>query len=204
MSEESLKPDNHSPAAAAAGDFYSLQKGKNAQMKTLLVMDEHNYDPTLEEIRRVAVRGIIFIDGRLLLIRSCFGELKLPGGGQEAGESDLDTLVRETLEETGYRVIPESVQEFGEVEEKRMSVRENMIWHQFNRYYFCRVLSAQEDCSYSESEKEYGFRQVLHTLDEAIGINEEMLAAEGRQAWNQREYKVLLLIKEHLAQDAYH
>ena len=169
-------------------------------MNKLLIMDEHNYSPDLNEIRRVAVRGIIFIDGKLLLVRSCFGELKLPGGGQEEGESDIDTLIRETLEETGYRVIPESVREFGEVEEKRMSVSEEMIWHQFNRYYFCRVTPEQEECRYSDSEKKYGFRQVLYTLDEAIRINEKMLEAEGHQAWNQREYKVLLMIREHLNQ----
>ena len=58
----------------------------------------------------------------------------------------------------------------------------------------------QEDCSYSDSEKKCGFRQVLYTLDEAIEINRRMLEAEGRQAWNQREYNVLQLIKEHLNQ----
>ena len=167
-------------------------------MKKLLVMDAANYDPALEEILRVAVRGIIFIDGKLLLIGSKFGELKFPGGGQEKGENDEETLIRETLEETGYHVIPESIRPFGEVEEKRLSVHEPMIWHQINRYYFCEVEPAQNGCSYTEPEKKYGFHQVLHSLDDAIRINEEMIAAEGEQPWNRREYTVLKLIREHL------
>ena len=167
-------------------------------MKTLLVMDAKNYDPGLGEIRRTAVRSIIFVDGRLLMIQSGFGEVKLPGGGQEAGESDKDTLIRETLEETGFHVIPDSIRPFGQVEEKRLSTHEPMIWHMTNRYYFCEVDGSQEACQYTENEKKHGFRQVWHTLDDAIRINEEMLQREGVHPWNQREYNVLKLIREHL------
>lgn len=169
-------------------------------MKKLLVMDAKNYDPTMEEILRVAVRAITFVDRKLLMINSDFGELKFPGGGQENGECDEETLIRETLEETGYHVIPESIRAFGEVEEKRLSVHEPMIWHQINRYYFCDVEAAHEECHYTENEKKYGFHQVLYSLEDAIRINEETLRREGAHAWNQREYNVLRLIREHLGQ----
>jgi len=165
-------------------------------MKQILIMDEHNYDPSLPEICRTAVRGIIFVDGKLLLIQSDFGEVKFPGGGKEGAENDRETLIREVLEETGFHVIPESVKEFGEVVEKRLSVHEPMIWHQINRYYFCEIDALQEECHYTENEIKHGFRQVWFTLDEAISINEDMLKKEGRKAWNQREYNVLKLIKE--------
>lgn len=168
-------------------------------MKTLLVMDAKNYDPTLDEIRRIAVRGIIFMDGKLLMIQSGFGEVKFPGGGQEAGESDEDTLIRETLEETGFHVIKESIRPFGLVEEKRLSTHEPMIWHMTNRYYFCEVDGTQEACQYTENEKKHGFRQVWCTLDEAIRINEEMLQREGAHPWNQREYNVLKQLRDELA-----
>lgn len=167
-------------------------------MKTLLVMDEQNYPPDMPEIRRTAVRGIIFVDGKLLMIGSCFGELKFPGGGQEQGENDEETLIRETLEETGYHVVPSSIRPFGVVEEKRLSTHEPMIWHQFNRYYFCEIDGAQETCRYTDNEKKYGFHQVWHTLEDAIRINEEMLRAEGKQPWNRREYTVLNMLREYL------
>lgn len=167
-------------------------------MKKILVMDAYNYSPDMEEIYRVAVRGIIFIDGKLLMVQSSFGELKLPGGGIDAGENEHQALVREVKEETGYEVIPETIVPFGEIEEKRLSVHEPKIWHQFSRLYFCDVYPEQGDCDYTENEKKYGFRQVLCTLDEALKINEAMLEKEGKQAWNQREYKTLLLVKEYL------
>ncbi len=164
-------------------------------VKKILLMDEKNYDLNLEEIYRVAVRGIIFMKGKLLLIQSDSGEVKFPGGGQEEGEDDFQTLIRETLEETGYHVIPESIHEFGEVEEKRLSVHEPMIWHQINRYYFCEVKEIQEECNYTENENKYGFHQVLYTLDEALRMNEEMIDNEGKHPWNFREFNVLKLLK---------
>ena len=57
-------------------------------MKKILVMDEKNYSLDLEEIYRVAVRGIIFIDGKLLMIEDTYGEVKLPGGGIDSGEDE--------------------------------------------------------------------------------------------------------------------
>ena len=170
-------------------------------MEKILVMDEHNYDDNLSEILRVAIRGIIFIDGKLLMIEDSFGEVKLPGGGMEPGEDDYRALIREVKEETGYDVIPESIKPFGEIEKKRLSVHEPMIWHQINRLYFCSVYPEQGQCEYSENEKKYGFHQVLYTIEEALRINERMLENEGLQAWNQREYRTLLLIKDHLSKE---
>ncbi len=167
-------------------------------MEKILIMDEKNYAPDLEEIYRVAVRGIIFIDGKLLMIENSFGEVKLPGGGIDDGEDDYKALAREVKEETGYDVILDTIVPFGEIEEKRLSVQEPMIWHQISRLYFCDVYPEKGICDYTENEKKYGFRQVLYTLDEALEINKRMLEREGKQAWNQREYNTLLLIRDHL------
>ncbi|MBD5512267.1 MAG: NUDIX domain-containing protein [Lachnospiraceae bacterium] len=167
-------------------------------MEKILVMDEHNYDENLEEIYRISVRGIIFVAGKLLMIESSFGEVKLPGGGMDPGEDEYQALVREVKEEIGYDVIPESIKPFGEIEEKRLAVYEPMIWHQINRLYFCDVYAEQGQCEYSENEKEEGFHQVFYTIEEALEKNERMLEKEGLQAWNQREYKTLLLIKDYL------
>ena len=167
-------------------------------MKKLLVMDAKNYPPDMEEIYRVAVRGIIFIDGKLLMIENSFGEAKLPGGGIEGDEDDYTALLREVKEETGFDVIPESIVPFGEIEEKRLSVKEPMIWHQISRLYFCEVREGQGACEYTENEKKYGFHQVLYTIEEALEKNYAMLEREGKQAWNQREYETLQLIKNHI------
>lgn len=167
-------------------------------MKRLLFLDGNNYTDDMPEIKRTAVRGIIDLDGKLLFIKDKFGALKLPGGGQEEGESNEQTLAREVLEETGYTVDMSTVMPFGYIEEKRRSTHEkDTIWHQFNYLYFCSVTGERGECSYSDSEKDLGMQLAAHTLDEAIEINRSVLEREGRHEWNQREYNTLMLIKEH-------
>lgn len=41
----------------------------------------------------------------------------------------------------------------------------------------------------------------LYTIDEAITKNRAMLDKVGELAWNQREYRTLLLIKEHIEKE---
>ena len=171
-------------------------------MEQLLMMDAQNYDGITAEIKRISVRGVIFLDGKLLLIENIHSEVKLPGGGAEPGETDEQTLIREVKEETGYDVIPESIRPFGKITEKRLSTHEMMIWHQVNRLYFCSVYPAQGTCAYTANEQKYSFRPVLCTLDEAIQRNERMLQHEGLRPWNQREYRTLLLLRERLSVEA--
>lgn len=169
-------------------------------MERLLTLDAGNYPPGMSELRRNGVRAIIFVEGRLLLIENDFGEVKLPGGGVEAGESEIDALIREVREETGYEVIRESIRPFGEILEKRLSNREPMIWHHTSHLYFCDVGPDRGPCCYTENEKKHGFRPVQYTVEAALEKNRRMLDQEGRQPWNQREYETLRLLQAHLAQ----
>lgn len=177
--------------------FYLYVAERENSMKKILVLDEQNYDSSLDAIYRIAVRGIIFVDGKLLLIQSAKGAIKFPGGGQEANEDDLTTLTREVLEETGYHILKDTVQEFGEVEEIRLS-KEGKVWHQFSRYYFCDISQEQSACSYTESEQALGFKQVWLTLEQAIHANYRILSEDTSELWVNREYKVLELLQKEL------
>jgi len=109
-------------------------------MERLLLLDANDYDEDMDEWARVAVRGIVFIGDKLLLLDDNKDEVSLPGGGQDEGESDADTLIREIREETGYSVIPDTIRPFGYIEEKRRdfkSYHESRIFHQISRLYFC-------------------------------------------------------------------
>ncbi len=171
-------------------------------MERLLFLDGENYTDDMPEIVRTAVRGIIFADGKLLLIEDSKQEVKLPGGGKEEGETDLETLVREVREETGCTVIAETVRPFGYIEEKRKSFDEDRIWHQFSRLYFCEVTEERSGTEYSENEKKRGMKFKMYSLEEAIAKNRAMLNEIGELAWNQREYRTLLLIKAYLEKEA--
>ena len=74
----------------------------------------------------------------------------------------------------------ETIVPFGEIEEKRLSVHEPMIWYQISCLYFCKVSQEKGQCAYKENEKKYGFRQALYILDEALEKNKRMLEKEGQ------------------------
>lgn len=170
-------------------------------MERLLLLDAKDYDDDKDVWARIAVRGIVFIGDKLLLLNDNKGEVSLPGGGQDEGESDADTLIREIREETGYSVIPDTIRPFGYIEEKRRdfkSYHDDRIFHQISRLYFCEVSAECGETQLSNQEKIYGMRTAMYTLDEAIAKNRAMLDTVGNLAWNQREYRSLLLIKEYI------
>lgn len=170
-------------------------------MERLLLLDAKDYDDDMDVWARIAVRGIVFIGDKLLLLNDNKGEVSLPGGGQDEGESDADTLIREIREETGYSVIPDTMRPFGYIEEKRRdfkSYHDDRIFHQISRLYFCEVSAECGETQLSKQEKIYGMRTAMYTLDEAIAKNRAMLDTVGNLAWNQREYRSLLLIKEYI------
>ena len=113
-------------------------------------------------------RGIIFVGDKLLLIEDNKGEVKLPGGGQESGECDADTLIREIREETGCIVIPETIRPFGYIEEKRKGFNEDRIFHQFSRLYFCEVSDECGETQFSDNKKRHGMRFKTYTVDERL------------------------------------
>lgn len=60
----------------------------------------------------VTVAAVVERDGRFLVVEERAARrivINQPAGHLEAGESLLDAAVRETLEETGYRLVPASV-----------------------------------------------------------------------------------------------
>lgn len=162
-------------------------------MRILFTLDKKDYDVNYPVIDRIGVRGIIFKDNKLLMIEDKYGHCKFPGGGQEDLESDVDTLIREVKEETGYLVIKESIAEYGEVIEKRKSRNEDKIWCHRSHYYFCDVSEISFGTEYTNSEKKYGMHVCFLTIDEAIKNNME---DNSNLPWNEREYELLKLLKK--------
>ena len=94
---------------------------------------------------RSAVRAILIDDGKILLnrCRDCEnGEYyTLPGGGQNQYETLEEALVRECLEETGYRVKPVSFIAICEEICEDPAVRERYpeYAHKIHHVFFCEL-----------------------------------------------------------------
>lgn len=122
-------------------------------MKTLLVLDEKNYQDTVRVLEKFAVRGIIRKKGKLAVQQAGKKEYKLLGGGVEKGENLLQTLQREIREEGGLLVKRSSVQPIGEIIEIRRDIydpKTKYICHSL--FYYCDVEDETVAPQMTESE----------------------------------------------------
>ncbi len=171
-------------------------------MKVLSVLDSHDYDVNLPVFKRTAVRAIIIKSGRLMLIKSDkYGEYKFAGGGMEKGETFIDTLIRETREETGLVVIPSSIKEYGIVREIRLGSNGDSIFDHSSYYYTC---DARDDVitetKLDDYEAEYGYKLYCVDIDDAIKNNENLKTSPLKMhtMWLERELFVFKCLKENL------
>ena len=138
-------------------------------MKLIALYDEKNYKQR-SGIVREAVRAIIIKDGKVALVKSLKeNHYKFPGGGIEDGESHIDTLIRETKEETGLIIKPDSIKECGFIHEIRKSIFNDDAFEQKSYYYFGKV---EDEISEQElSEREKDLKYVLEWVDPVIAYD---------------------------------
>lgn len=108
-------------------------------MRLLFEMDAKNYNPNGKAFIRPSVRGIIIRDNQIAMIHSIkYDYYKFPGGGIEPGETHLEALRRETLEEAGLVIIQKTVREYGYVHRiQKGDLGDTFI--QDNYYYLCEA-----------------------------------------------------------------
>jgi len=110
-------------------------------MRLLFEMDKKDYGECTRSFTRDSARSIIIRNGKIAMIHSLkYDYYKFPGGGIEPGESNVDALIRETAEEAGLTVIPDSIREYGYVHRIQKSTMEvDEFFIQDNYYYLCDV-----------------------------------------------------------------
>ena len=150
-------------------------------MQILRIFDAQNYDISWKRVKREAVRAIIFKGDQIALVKcGKEGYYKFPGGGMEPNETHAQALVRETLEETGLKIVPQSIRGFGTLIEKRRSIYgECEIFEQHSHYYFADVEAESAVCrpdAYEaelEYHLEYAGLETAWKADVALGNNYE-------------------------------
>jgi 8-oxo-dGTP pyrophosphatase MutT (NUDIX family) len=86
----------------AAGPPFSVAWGRGRHQ-----LNEQIYATTAEPPDHLisSVRAVVFRRGAVMVLRDPAGDHIIPGGRREPGESQMQTLVREIAEETGWRFV---------------------------------------------------------------------------------------------------
>lgn len=99
---------------------------------------------------RLAVRAIVVLDRRLLLVNAYPGGVSdlwcAPGGGVHAGSSLPANLVREVAEETGLTVTPGPLALVNEFHDPETG------WHQVELFFRCTIASGSLDAGHVDPE----------------------------------------------------
>ncbi len=142
-------------------------------MRLLFTIDLKNYDPEGEAFVRPSVRGILIRNGKVAMVHSLrYDYYKFPGGGIEKNESHITALIRETGEEAGFTVIPESIREYGYVHRIQKGEHEPMFI-QDNYYYFFDAEEILGSQNLDDYEAEAKFTLEFVDPGEAIRVNRE-------------------------------
>lgn len=110
-------------------------------MRQLFELDAKDYNPNGKVFIRPSARSIIIKENQIFMVHSLkYDYYKFPGGGIEKNESNIDALIRETKEEAGLIVKPETIKEFGMTRRIQKTTKHNCeIFVQDNFYYLCDV-----------------------------------------------------------------
>jgi len=167
-------------------------------MQMIKIFDAADYEPHWIKYKRDSARGIIFIGDELLMVRSRkYGEYKFPGGGIEPNETHTEALIREVMEETGYSLLPKSINKYGKILRILKGMGENEIFEQESFYYTCQVDERNPAAPVPDDdyEAEYGYEPILVSLDQAITTNEKLINIP-EIPWTLRDLTVLKELKQ--------
>ena len=101
---------------------------------------QFNSDCTHSFVRNSA-RSIIIVNKKIAMIHSLkYDYFKFPGGGIEKNETPITAMIRETREEAGLVVKPETIKEYGYVHRiQRSNKNPTECFIQDNYYFLCDV-----------------------------------------------------------------
>ena len=166
-------------------------------MRKLFDMDRRDYDPKGKAFIRPSARCIAIEDGRVAMVHSLkYDYYKFPGGGIEAGEDPVDALLRETAEEAGRQILPESVEEYGQVRRAQKSeYPDTEYFVQDNSYFLCRLSPEPVAQRLDDYEAEERFTLEYVTPEQAITANRTHDHGPKDQQMLEREARVLELLR---------
>ena len=170
-------------------------------MRLLFSIDKQDYADCTYTFVRNSARSIILRGGKVAMIFSLKQDYyKFPGGGIEADETPVEAMIRETREEAGLVVRPETVREYGLVHRiQRGGVDPNECFIQDNFYYICEAEEEIHPLQMEDYEQAAGFTLEFVDVRHAIRTNRESALENRYHTMLHREARVLeMLIEEGL------
>ena len=168
-------------------------------MRKLFDMDKKDYDRCTRTFTRNSARSIIIRNGKIAMIHSLkYDYFKFPGGGIENGENPVEAMIRETQEEAGLIVIPETVREYGYVHRIQRSVQDPAeCFVQDNFYYLCDAMEQPAAQNLDDYEAEEAYQLEFTEPLRAIETNRAVKESPHSQMMLEREARILeMLISE--------
>ena len=170
-------------------------------MRMLFDLDKMDYGDCTHTFTRNSARSIIIRNEKIAMIHSRkYDYYKFPGGGIENGENLIEAMIRETREEAGLIVIPETIKEYGYVHRIQKSDTDpNECFVQDNYYYFCDAMEALSSQELDDYEAEESYELVFVDPETAIKANRVVKESPYNPMMLEREARVLeMLISERL------
>ena len=168
-------------------------------MRLIFESDKQDYADCTYTFVRNSARSIILRGGKVAMIFSLKQDYyKFPGGGIEADETPVEAMIRETREEAGLVVRPETVREYGLVHRiQRGGVDPNECFIQDNFYYICEAEEEIHPLQMEDYEQAAGFTLEFVDARHAIRTNRESALENRYHTMLHREARVLeMLIEE--------
>ncbi len=165
-------------------------------MRLLFEMDKNDYADCTHSFVRNSARSIIIQNRKVAMIHSIkYDYYKFPGGGIENGENPIDAMIRETREEAGLVVIPESIREYGYVHRiQKSDSDETECFVQDNYFYLCDANSHAVSQKLDDYEAKEAY--TLEFVDPGIVIekNRKVVDSPYNQMMFEREARVVELL----------
>lgn len=142
-------------------------------MRMLFTLDRCDHGRCTRTFVRDSARAVIIKNGKIALVHSLkYDYYKFPGGGIEPGESMIDAVIRETAEEAGLTVIPETVSEYGCVHRvQKLASDHTARFVQDNYYFLCAAEDGTAAQQLDDYESEERFTPVWADPADAIRTN---------------------------------